>query len=162
MFFFFRLYCPRNCLYNSYARVIGTRYYSDVSLHAHLRFLHSTALLFHCFSRLDGHLWSMRSHFASFEVSRTWHRIKKMWYFKVEVVLKNASEDIFHSTSLHCPTCVFKHENSVLWKILILCKRVFIFILQLSALLLILWNHCNLLIMLEHHYIIKKHMIRDP
>lgn len=27
----YRLFCPRNCLHDSYARVIGTRYYADVS-----------------------------------------------------------------------------------------------------------------------------------
>lgn len=26
-----RLFCPRNCLHDSYARIIGTRYYADVS-----------------------------------------------------------------------------------------------------------------------------------
>lgn len=30
--FFFRLYCPKSCLRDSRARVIGTKYYADVSL----------------------------------------------------------------------------------------------------------------------------------
>lgn len=54
---FSRLYCPRNCLYNSYARVIGTRYYSDVSPFKGP--FTQNMLIFD--------LWSLLSHLASFK-----------------------------------------------------------------------------------------------
>ena len=39
VYLFFRVYCPRNCMQANphYARVIGTRIYSDVSILNHIR-----------------------------------------------------------------------------------------------------------------------------